>query len=681
MEEHERQQGSISYDAPPSDSESGDDDRLLSDSARYDHEWLDGQQEEEELLAKSRQPLQRISQNQSEPQRQLEIPRYHEEKGTGSPRRRHGRRELIHKIEEGGSRGESPMSEASEGSSERDREKMGTILAHKKTSRTRRICGLTLIHVIIAALFVIIAYGAYHASQATRKEPNRETMVSNGTSLFAPTTLFISLDGFRADYISRGLSPTLASFVKQGVSPKYMTPSFPSLTFPNHYTMVTGLYPESHGIVANTFWDDRFREEFVYTNKAHSMQSKWWNQNPLWETAERQGVPAAIHMWPGSEAHVGDMEPSYVDKYNGSEVLSRKVDRILGLLDQPGPMDHDASLEQPRPQLIAAYVPNVDAQGHKFGPNSTQVNATIVQVDDMLQSLLTGLDARNLTNIVNIVIVSDHGMATTDSSRLVQFEDVIDPNLIEHIDGWPHYGLRPKNMNDVPTIHHKLVEESKTRDGFDVFLREEMPARFHFQNNDRIAPVWLIAHTGWAIVTKDEYNVEEGQSRGDVYHPRGIHGYDHEDPLMRAIFVARGPAFPHQPGSKVKPFQNIEVYNIVCGSLGLQPHANNGTLRLPFETQGLHADAFDGDDEVDETNPADAKEMNTNDEGPGAGKSDTQKMTGHELDTNLEDEPAEAEGRPDGKEMARKYWQWVGADLDYHFACTLWLTHHRSRGQ
>ena len=513
--------------------------------------------------------------------------------------------------------------------------------------------GYTAVAILIAALFVLIASGAYRASQRTRKQPETANLRSNGTSLFAPTTILLSLDGFRADYLYRGLSPTLSAFVKQGVSPKFMTPSFPSLTFPNHYTLVTGLYPESHGIVANTFWDNKFKEDFTYTNKEHSMQSKWWNQNPLWETAERQGVPTAIHMWPGSEAHIGNMKLSYVDKYNGSEVLEKKVDRILGLLDQPGPLDKDAQPNKPRPQLIAAYVPNVDSIGHKFGPNSTEVNSTIVQVDDMLYSMLAGLYDRNLTDIVNIVVVSDHGMATTDSSRLVQFEDVIDPDLIEHIDGWPHYGLRPLNDDDVPTMHHKLVQEAKDRDGFDVYLREEIPARYHFQNNERIAPIWLIAHTGWAIVTKDEYNVVEGHARGDVYHPKGIHGYDNEDPLMRAIFVARGPAFPHTPGSRLQPFQNIEVYNIVCDSLGLEPHPNNGTLRLPLKPVGLHGDDTDDENhEVIYTATTEALPQATASE-----------FEGHQLDTesneNEADETSDAEGRPSASEMAKHYWDWV----------------------
>ena len=445
-----------------------------------------------------------------------------------------------------------------------------------------------------------------------------------------------------------------------------MTPSFPSLTFPNHYTLVTGLYPESHGIVANSFYDATFDEEFFYTNREHSMQPKWWDQNPIWETAERQGVPTAIHMWPGSEAHIGELEPTYVDKYNGSEVLSRKVDRILAWLDVPGPLDSLTNADVPRPQLIAAYVPNVDAQGHKYGPNSTQVNATIVLVDDMLQDLLSGLNDRNLTDVVNIVIVSDHGMATTSYERLIQLEDIVDVSLIEHYDGWPHYGLRLKNDDHLMAIHERLVQEASQRDGFDVYLKENMPERWHFQNNDRIAPIWIISHTGWAVVTKDEYDVTAGQVSQTPYDPAGIHGYDNDDPLMRSIFIARGPAFPHEPGSRLESFANVEVYNIVCDSIGVEPHTNNGTLRLPLKPVGIHGNETEVEpDHTTDSGAVDVTGISAS-IGTAADISSSAKVKGHELDTEEQPQeqigagqPDEDEERPSPQEMAKQYWAWV----------------------
>ena len=403
-----------------------------------------------------------------------------------------------------------------------------------------------------------------------------------------------------------------------------MKPSFPSVTFPNHYTLVTGLYPESHGVVGNTFWDPHLKAEFHYTDPARSMQPKWWaGGEPLWVTAEKQNVKAAIHMWPGSEAGV-EYGATYVDKFNGSEVLSRKTERILSLLDLPS--IENELVSKLRPQFIAAYVPNVDHMGHKFGPNSTEVWDTISDVDLMLHGIFMGLEERNLTSLVNVVVVSDHGMATTSTDRLIQLDDLIDLDLVEHIDGWPLYGLRPKDPIDLRGLYDRLLVESQSNGNFEVYLKENMPERYHFSKNDRIAPLWVIPNTGWAIVHKEDFDVEEAKAKGETYNPKGLHGYDHEHPLMRAIFVARGPAFPHKPNSKLENFrqsstfdifggiltnypENTEVYNIVCDSLGIEPKPNNGTLRLPLKPIGLHSDKQTSTEDDSSDLPAEASNI------------------------------------------------------------------------
>ncbi|KAJ5352792.1 Type I phosphodiesterase/nucleotide pyrophosphatase/phosphate transferase [Penicillium brevicompactum] len=472
------------------------------------------------------------------------------------------------------------------------------------------------ISALVLVLFLILVLGAYKASngfRAMRAHPP-PPLLSNGTALFAPTTILISLDGFRADFLDRGLTPALNSLVASGVSPQYMNPSFPSVTFPNHFTLMTGLYPESHGIVGNTFWDPKMNEDFYYTHPEVSMQPKWWMAEPLWVTAEKQRVKTAIHMWPGSEAHIGDKEPTFVDKYNGTEVLSRKVNRIFEFLDLPG-LEDDSQLVPERPQFIAAYVPDVDRDGHKFGPNSTEIRTTISHADSMIAELMAGLNQRNLTEVVNIVIVSDHGMASTSTERLIQLDDLIDYDLIEHIDGWPSSGLRPKRPEDLEVLQKQLEKVApEWEHAFEFYTRDTMPERYHFSSNDRIAPLWVIPKTGWAIVDRSEFNVKEALKNGDVYHPLGIHGYDHENPLMRAIFVARGPAFPHKANSRVEPFQNVEVYNIICDSLGVDPLPSNGTLRLPLKPVGLHSDE---NTPVLET-PADPPAQTTTAEGPSA---------------------------------------------------------------
>lgn len=467
--------------------------------------------------------------------------------------------ELMYEMEEGGLKEGSATGESSETeySDEIDRHNIRHVQTEKpqRKKRWRRWC---FIHLLIAVGFSILVLGAWKLSLNRKSgvKPGQE-MKFNGSALFAPTTILISLDGFRADFLKRGITPRLNKFVEEGVSPQYMLPSFPSVTFPNHYTLVTGLYPERHGIVGNTFWDTELQEEFYYTNPL-AMQAKWWGGEPLWVTAENQGIRTAIHMWPGSEANIMDVAPAFLDKYNGKEPLPNKVERILGLLDRPGLENKVAEVADMRPQLIAAYVPNVDADGHLYGPNSTEIRTTINDVDTMLDQLFQGLDHRNLTDIVNVVVVSDHGMATTDTDRLIQLEDIIDTSLIEHTDGWPLYGLRPKNPGHLQGLYDVLAAEASTNPNFNVYLRDQnMPERYHFSNNERIAPLWIVPKTGWAIVTKKEFNVAEAKEKGKVYHPRGLHGYDHEHPLMRAIFVARGPAFPHAGNSRVNPFRKF----------------------------------------------------------------------------------------------------------------------------
>ncbi|MCJ1414838.1 ectonucleotide pyrophosphatase phosphodiesterase [Xylographa parallela] len=534
----------------------------------------------------------------------LEDPSIHSNNHLGDGRRRERRRSrrrerkerkkrrardeggtLLYEMEEGGECDTSATSSRS--SMERETAPI------QRRSRSRKVFHLVLIPILIIVVLCFLILGAYKRSAGTIAQAKEAlSILSNGTSNFAPTTILISLDGFRADFLNRGLTPTLNSFIAEGVSPRYMLPSFPSVTFPNHYTLVTGLYPESHGIVGNSFWDTDLQEEFYYTDPARSMQPKWWAEGePIWVTAAKQNIMSAIHMWPGSEAHI-QIEPAFLDKYNGTEVLSRKVDRILDFIDLPGEFDPGAaSVTAPRPRFVAFYVPNVDAHGHLDGPNSTAIRATIHDVDSMLHDLFAGLQKRNLTDVVNIVVVSDHGMATTSVDRLIQLEDLVDVDRMEHIDGWPLYGLRPKDPNELREIYDKLSEEAANNPNIDVYLRDEnMPERYHFSKNKRIAPLWIIPKTGWAIVKKMDFDIAEAKKTGRIYRPQGLHGYDHEHPLMRAIFVARGPAFPHKPNSRLEVFQNTEVYNIVCDSLGIIPRPNNGTLRLPLKPVGLHSD-------------------------------------------------------------------------------------------
>ncbi|KAL1980485.1 hypothetical protein VTN96DRAFT_4041 [Rasamsonia emersonii] len=647
------------------DSDSEDDEllrrsRSTLELAEHDRSVLEEEEETEKLLVRTGPAvgLRRIFSPTSgtvrigKRERRKQRRRSEREKGRGKP---YQEGDLMFEMEEGFRGDDSTQSSTRASSLELDRLALDGWGYKSKWAICTRY---TLIFSAIVVLFLIIVLGAYKASGDFRSSRVQKPLLSNGTALFAPTTILISLDGFRADFLNRGLTPTLNSLIAEGVSPRYMLPSFPSVTFPNHFTLVTGLYPESHGIVGNSFWDPTFQEEFVVEPHVVS-QPKWWKAEPVWVTAEKQGVRTAIHMWPGSEAHIGGIDPSFYDKFNGSETLSRKVDRILQFLDLPGE-ESDFEDEKKRPQLIAAYVPDVDAAGHKYGPNSTEIRSTIASADDMLASLLDGLQARNLTDIVNIVVVSDHGMATTSTRRLVQLEDLVDLDLVEHIDGWPLRGLRPKRPEDLQILQSQLAERAKNfSDGIEVYTRQTMPERYHFSKSERIAPLWVIPKTGWAVVERPEFDAKEALKTGRVYTPRGIHGYDNEHPLMRAIFIARGPAFPHQPNSRLEVFQNIEVYNIICDSIGVKPLPSNGTLRLPLQPVGLH----DNEDAPVLDSPADPPTSGVGPERPGPITPDPS-STMPQSPGSSDNSPEDADAKPtswwsQAKETWESFKEWV----------------------
>ncbi len=213
--------------------------------------------------------------------------------------------ELMYEMEEGGLKDGSSTGDSSErdDSDEMDRRQLGMV-ADSKAQRGRRWRRWILIHSLIAIGFAILVLMAWKLSKNRKGTifSKKQDYVSNGTALFAPTTIIISLDGFRADFLNRGLTPRLNKLVAEGVSPKYMNPSFPSVTFPNHYTLASGLYPEAHGVVGNTFWDPELKADFNYHDSARSLHPKWWGGEPFWVSAERQGIRSAVHMWPGSEA-------------------------------------------------------------------------------------------------------------------------------------------------------------------------------------------------------------------------------------------------------------------------------------------------------------------------------------------------------------------------------------------
>ncbi|KAI7876207.1 alkaline phosphatase-like protein [Lichtheimia hyalospora FSU 10163] len=356
-----------------------------------------------------------------------------------------------------------------------------------------------------------------------------------------------------------------------------MNPSFPSITFPNHWTLATGLYPEAHGIVGNEFYDPQLQSMFIHKQPSISSQSQWWGGEPIWTTSKRQGRKSAVIMWPGSP--VPKFEPDYLVDYERGVTAHNKMEKALGWLDMPF---------EERPQMISIYVPQVDQKGHGGGPQGAQLNGVLTQMDDAVGALLQGLKERNLDPHVNVVIVSDHGMAQTDKSRLVFYEDILSKETLSHLrrrEAWPLLNLRPKDdapEDIVNRVYDELYNYTQSVDDahFQVYLRENVPERFHYRDTERIAPIVTIPDVGYSIISHKDYDINSGKP----YRPMGIHGYDNIAMEMRAIFMARGPRIDqwYSKGTVVAPFFNVEVYGFVAKILNLDPAPNNGTLHGEF---------------------------------------------------------------------------------------------------
>ncbi|ANB11952.1 Npp1p [Sugiyamaella lignohabitans] len=486
----------------------------------------------------------------------------------------------------------------------------------KRRSRNSQMTGRK--HLLVF-LLIILGFGLLYSIHGSdddedtqksggSKKPKYKKLVkslqSNGTHEFYPTTVVISLDGFHPHYVSEELTPNLHSLFVDHSGVPYMIPSFPSSTFPNHWTLVTGLYPANHGIIGNTFFDTKTGKQFFNTKPGQSLQREWWGGEPIWETAALQGVSTAVHMWPGSEVDWEDVAPVAVDKFNKSEPLTSKTNRVFQWLD-------NGNYEQ-RPELILTYVPNVDTVGHQVGISGPEIRATLQEVDSFVGSILSGIKSRNLDSIVNVMVLSDHGMAPTSNDRIVFLEDLMDTNSIEHLDGWPLVGLRLKNptssnsqkgggsLDDAVNKNIDSKESTKSLEQtiqstyqslkskedpskFKVFLKDNMPREWNFggmnsQYSSRIAPLWLVPQVGWSITTRKQL-----EDMGGRYQPFGVHGYNNTESLMRALFLATGPYFSQD--QMFHPIPNVDVYNIICDTLNLVPaHTDGAPVRRALES-------------------------------------------------------------------------------------------------
>ena len=396
--------------------------------------------------------------------------------------------------------------------------------------------GLTTLRIILPIVLVTCTGGDAH-------EPSQPPEPSQAV-------LLVSLDGFRWDYIDRPAAVELRKLAARGVRATRMTPVFPSKTFPNHYTMVTGLYPERHGIVANTMWDDVIGATFSGDARA---DPRWWGGEPLWVAAVKQGKRSACFFWPGSTVQIAGTYPSYYRTYEVEQPHTARVQQILDWLVLPG----DSA-----PVFVTLYLGNVDGAGHRVGPDGPQVDSAIARVDSAVGALVAGFTARGLDTLVNLIVVADHGMTATSPDRQIFLDDYIDTTDVTVVDWSPVAAIIPKPGRE----QHVYQALQGRHPQLAVYRKGEIPARWHYQDHRRITPIIAVAAEGWVITTR-------AQPLGGA---GGQHGYDDTLSSMGALFIAAGPAF--RQGIVVEPFQNVHLYELIAKITGLRPAPNDGSL-------------------------------------------------------------------------------------------------------
>jgi alkaline phosphatase D len=366
-----------------------------------------------------------------------------------------------------------------------------------------------------------------------------------------PYVVLVSLDAFRWDYDSIHGTPVLEDIARNGVTARRLIPSFPTKTFPNHYTIATGLYPDHHGLVNNSFYAPDL--DLVYRIGDRTMVSNgaFYGGEPMWVTARRQGMKTASFYWVGSEAPVQGIQPDYWKAYDDEVPFGDRVDTVLKWLTLPG---------NKRPHLVTLYFEEPDAISHGYGPLSSETGAMVRSLDSLIGVLRKGIARLPDAGKINLIVLSDHGMTEVDGSRYNYIFDTLPQAMVKRIYGGnPVWAVEPAEGKQDSVLLLLNIQR-----GMKAYARENLPDHLHYGTHPRIPEIVLVADPGWTAGIRL-------QPRGDT---RGDHGYDWTFSDMHSIFYAEGPAF--RKGFSVDTLYNVDIYNIVTGILGLVPAPNDG---------------------------------------------------------------------------------------------------------
>lgn len=366
-------------------------------------------------------------------------------------------------------------------------------------------------------------------------------------------TVILSLDGFRWDYPDKTYTPNLDQIAADGVKAESMIPSFPSKTFPNHYTIVTGLYPDHHGLVNNSFFNPELNRSYSMGAKDSRFDPAFYGGEPIWITAKKQGLITASFFWVGSDVPVQGMNPDYFKKYDGSIPYINRIDTIIYWLSLP---------ESIRPRLILAYYEEPDGIGHKYGPEDPRTFEAVHEIDSLTGILYKRIKMLAIADSVNFIIVSDHGMGEISPKDVVTLRDYIPEKWPVRIEGGnPIFNLYASD-GWVDSAYIALHEVPHIK----VWKAGEVPAYLNYGQNPSCGNIVVVADSAWSV----------NLNRQLISKSRGTHGYDITDSDMHAIFYASGPAFKQAYSQPT--FKNVDIYPLLSHLLGILPAPNDGDL-------------------------------------------------------------------------------------------------------
>tara|TARA_B100000212_G_scaffold80638_1_gene57706 strand:- start:181 stop:1380 length:1200 start_codon:yes stop_codon:yes gene_type:complete len=363
-------------------------------------------------------------------------------------------------------------------------------------------------------------------------------------------TLVVSFDGFRHDYINRVPTPNFDKFINGGVIASSLSPVFPSLTFPNHYSLATGYHADEHKILGNKFFSKTLNKDYSMRDSKAVQNGQFYGMEPIWVTAEKNNILSATYFWIGSEAEINGYRPTIYKKYDGSVKFKSRVDSVISWFNLP--------IEQ-RPKLTMLYFSEPDYTGHEYGPNSNEVNKSVMEMDSIFGYLIDELSRTKVYKDLDIIVVSDHGMSDVSLDKVILLDTFIDLDKYKVIPSFAVTHLW--NLNDDEDISNIFDNENNVQ----IFKKGQFPKKYHFSNSD--SPDYLIvADLGWSLTTTQKLN----QSKS---FPGGMHGYDSNYLEMHGIFFANGPSF--KSGVRIDSFENINLYPIICKTLEIPPYKEN----------------------------------------------------------------------------------------------------------